>query len=47
MSFQLGIDSLGGTMFFQGELCTPLQTMVVGLDMVTNILNIKSIVMSV
>ena len=47
MSFQVGIDSLGGTMFFQAEFCTPLQTMVVGLDMVTNILNIKSVVMSV
>ena len=43
----MGIDSLGGTMFFQGGLSTPLRTIVVGLDMVINILNIKSIVMSV
>ena len=27
MSFQVGIGSLGGTGFFQVELCTPLQTM--------------------
>ena len=28
MSFQGGIGSLGGTVFFQVGLCTPLQTMV-------------------
>ena len=27
MSFQVGIGSLGGTVFFQVGLCTPLQTM--------------------
>ena len=27
MSFQVGIVSLGGTLFFQVGLCTPLQTM--------------------
>ena len=27
MSFQGGIGSLGGTVFFQMELCNPLQTM--------------------
>ena len=27
MSFQVGIGSLGGTLFFQVGLCTPLQTM--------------------
>ena len=27
MSFQVGSDSLGGTMFFQAGLCTPLRTM--------------------
>ena len=27
MSFQMGIGSLGGTVFFQVGLCTPLQTM--------------------
>ena len=27
MSFQMGIGSLGGTMFFQVGLCTPLRTM--------------------
>ena len=26
MSFQVGIGSLGGTVFFQVGLCTPLQT---------------------
>ena len=29
MSFQVGIGSLGGTMFFQVRLCTPLRTMTV------------------
>ena len=28
MSFQTGIGSLGGTMFFQVGLCTPLRTMI-------------------
>ena len=28
MSFQVGIGSLGGTVFFQVGLCTPLGTMV-------------------
>ena len=27
MSFQVGIGSLSGTVFFQVGLCTPLQTM--------------------
>ena len=27
MSFQVGIGSLGGTVFFQVGLCTPLRTM--------------------
>ena len=27
MSFQVGIGSLGGTVFFKVGLCTPLQTM--------------------
>ena len=27
MSFQVGIGSLGGTLFFQVGLCTPLRTM--------------------
>ena len=27
MPFQMGMDSLGGTVFFQVGLCTPLQTM--------------------
>ena len=27
MSFQMGIGSLGGTVFFQVGLCTPLQIM--------------------
>ena len=34
MSFQVGIGPLGGTVFFQVGLCTPLQTMVPHLKMI-------------
>ena len=32
MSFQVGIGSIGGTVFFQVGLCTPLWTMILKID---------------
>ena len=36
MSFQVGIGSLGGTVSFQVGLCTPQQTMVNKLELISS-----------
>ena len=41
MSFQMGIGSLGGTMFFEVGLCTPLRTMCSLLHLQTTTLQSK------
>ena len=43
MSFQVGIGFLGGTVFFQVGLCTPLQTMVLSMSEVSNFISDKRI----
>ena len=43
MSFQAGIGSLGGTVFFQVGLCIPLRTMAYK-EAVSLVLSVKGIV---